>query len=146
MRRITNKPHLVFLLSIPMIMLIGFINGEAALDINVHDTYYIIAYIHLAILISILFGIIGLGYWIMLETNRKLSKLLNLIHITLTIGGFIAIWITSLILTESAEYEFDDIGKRNLIIALILFLMILGQFLYIINLIIGLFKRIKSSG
>jgi cytochrome c oxidase subunit 1 len=60
MKFLINKPHLIFLLSIPIIMLIGILSGDTALDINVHDTYYIIAYLHIAILISILFGIIGL--------------------------------------------------------------------------------------
>nr|WP_246073353.1 cbb3-type cytochrome c oxidase subunit I [Formosa sediminum] len=54
-------------------MLIGILSGDAVLDINVHDTYYVISHFHIATLISILFGIIEIGYWIMNKANRKLS-------------------------------------------------------------------------
>lgn len=74
MNRLIEKPHQIFFSEIPIVLLIGYIKKDAALDINVHDTYYVIAYSHLAILISILFGIIGFGYWIIIKANRKLSK------------------------------------------------------------------------
>ncbi|QDO92496.1 hypothetical protein FNB79_00325 [Formosa sediminum] len=73
MKNLINKPHLIFLLAIPIIMLIGILSGDAVLDINVHDTYYVISHFHIATLISILFGIIEIGYWIMNKANRKLS-------------------------------------------------------------------------
>ena len=77
MNKLIEKPHLIFLLSIPIIMLIGILSEDAVLDINVHDTYYVIAYLHLAILISILFGIFGIGYWIMLKADRKTIKMVE---------------------------------------------------------------------
>jgi heme/copper-type cytochrome/quinol oxidase subunit 1 len=64
MNRLIEKPHLIFLRTIPIIMIIGLLSEDAILDINVHDTYYVIGYLHLAILISIVFGIIGCVYWI----------------------------------------------------------------------------------
>jgi len=144
MSRIINKPHLIFLLSIPIIMIIGFISGEAVLDINVHDTYYVITYIHLTTLISILFGIIGLGYWIMLKANRKLSKWLNWTHIGLTFGGTIIILILAqLYRKEIMEYEFNN--NLTLIITLIILLMILGQIIFPINIIYGLIKKKKKT-
>ncbi|MFT6938397.1 MAG: cytochrome c oxidase subunit 1 [Saprospiraceae bacterium] len=69
-----EKPHLIFLLVIPIILLIGFLSGDATLVINVHYTYYVFKYIHLTMLISILFGIIGIGYWIMEKANKRISK------------------------------------------------------------------------
>ena len=146
MSRISNKPHLIFLLSIPLIMLIGFMSGDAVFDINVHDTYYVIAYIHLTTLISILFGIIGLGYWIMLKANRKLSKWLNLVHISLSFGGILLIWILKQLFRESImEYDFNN--NLTLAIYLIALIAILGQIIYPINIISGIIrKRNKTSG
>src|SRR5690606_11861265 len=145
MSRITNKPHLILLLSIPIIMLIGFISGDGVLDINVHDTYYVIAYIHLSTMISIFFGIIGLGYWIMLKANRKLSKWLNLIHIALTFGGILLIWILAQLFRESImEYEFNN--NLTLAIYLIALIAVFGQIIYPINIIYGLIKKNKTSG
>lgn len=121
-------------------MLIGILSGEAVLDINVHDTYYVIANLHLAILISIFFGIIGIGYWIMLKADRKLSKWLNWTHIGLTFGGILVVWIlTKFYRTEFMEYEFNN--NLTLIITLIILFMIIGQIIFPINIIYGLIKR-----
>ena len=126
-------------------MLIGFISGDGVLDINVHDTYYVIAYIHLSTMISIFFGIIGLGYWIMLKANRKLSKWLNLIHIALTFGGILLIWILAQLFRESImEYEFNN--NLTLAIYLIALIAVFGQIIYPINIIYGLIKKNKTSG
>lgn len=140
MNKINEKPHLIFLLAIPIITLIGILSGDAMLDINVHDTYYVIAYLHLAILISILFGIIGIGYWIMQKADRKLSKWLNWIHIGLTFGGTLIVWIlTKFYRTEIMEFEFNN--NLTLIITLIILLVIVGQLIFPINIIYGLIKK-----
>lgn len=121
-------------------MLIGILSGDAVLDINVHDTYYVIAYLHLAILISIFFGIIGIGYWIMLKVDRKLSKWLNWTHIGLTFGGTLVLWIlTKLYRTGIMEYEFNN--NLTLVITLIVLIMIAGQLIFPINIIYGLTKK-----
>jgi len=144
MKSLINKPYLIFLIAIPIIMLIGILSGDAILDINVHDTYYVIAYLHLAIMISILFGIIGIGYWIMKKADRKLSKWLNWTHIGLTFGGTLIVWIlTKFYRTEIMEYEFNN--NLTLIITLIVLLMIVGQLIFPINIIYGLIKK-KTSG
>ena len=146
MNKLIEKPHLIFLLAIPIILLFGILNADNVLDINIHDTYFVILYIHFAILISILFGLMGIGYWIMQKSNRKLSKWLNWTHIVLTFGGVLAVWILSnFYRTEIMEYEFNN--NLNLIITLIILIMIFGQFIFPINIIRGLIiKKDKTSG
>ena len=146
MNLISKKPHLIFLFSIPIIILFGILNRNEILDINVHDTYFIFSPIDLTILISILFGIIGIGYWIMLKANRKLSKWLNLIHITLTFGGILLIWILAQLFRESImEYNFNN--NLTFGIYLIALIAFFGQLIYPINIISGIIKkRNKTSG
>ncbi|MBX2829059.1 MAG: cbb3-type cytochrome c oxidase subunit I [Flavobacteriaceae bacterium] len=140
MNYLIEKPYLIFLLSIPIIMLIGILSGDAVLDINVHDTYFVIAYLHLALMISVLFGIIGIGYWIMQKVDRKLSMWLNWTHIGLTFGGTFAVWIlTKFYRTEIMEYEFNN--NLTFIITLIILLVIFGQIIFPINIIYGLIKK-----
>ena len=139
MKFLIEKPHLIFFLAIPVIILIGVLSGYEAtnetLDFNVHDTYYVIAHFHLITIICILFGIIGLGYWIMQKTDKKLSKSLNWIHVGLTFGGTLVVWIlTQFYRTEIIEYEFNN--NLTLTITLIILLMVLGQIVYLINIII----------
>jgi heme/copper-type cytochrome/quinol oxidase subunit 1 len=141
-----NKPHLFFLLSIPLIILSGFLSSINDLDINIHDTYYVFSLFDLNTLISIFFGIIGLGYWIMLKANKKPSKWLSLIHIVLTFGGIIMIWILAQLFRESImEYDFNN--NLTLTIYIIALIAVFGQIIYPINLIIGIItKRNKTSG
>lgn len=144
MKFLTNKPHLIFWLSIPLIMLSGFIRSIENLDINIHDTYYVFSLFDLNTLISILFAIIGLGYWIMLKANRKLSKWLNLIHIALTFGGILLIWILTQLFRESImEFDFND--NLTLAIYSIALIAVFGQIIYPINIISGLIKNKTSS-
>ncbi|WP_282122678.1 hypothetical protein [Algibacter mikhailovii] len=144
MSKITNKPHLIFWLSIPLIMLSGFLSSIENLVINKYDTYYVFSLTDLNILISILFVIFGLGYWIMLKTNRKLSKWLNLTHIALTFGGILLIWFLSQFYRESiVEFDFNE--NLTLAIYSLAFIAVAGQIIFPINIISGLIKN-KTSG
>ena len=140
MKILINKPHLIFLLAIPIIILAGILSGESTMDFNVHDTYYVISYFHLTVLISILFGIIGIGYWIMQKADRKLSKWMNWIHIGLTLGGVIVVLILAQLYRKGImEYEFNN--NLTFIILLILLLIGIGQIIFLVNTIYGLTKE-----
>lgn len=140
MNKLIEKPHLLFLSTIPIILGIGILNGNTVLDINVHDTYYVVAYLHLAVLISILFGIIGIGYWVMQKAGRKLSKWLNWAHLGLTFGGTLLVWVlTKFYRTEIMEYKFNN--NLSMVITIVILLIILGQLIFPINIIYGLIKK-----
>tara|TARA_R100000935_G_C2754482_1_gene131044 strand:+ start:231 stop:572 length:342 start_codon:yes stop_codon:yes gene_type:complete len=110
------------------------------LNVNIYDTYFVFSKTDLAILIAILFAVIGLGYWIMLKFNIKLSKRLNLIHIILTFGGILIIWILAQLFREPVmESDFNNI--LTLVIYLIAFLTILGQLIFPINIINALINK-----
>ncbi len=140
MNKLIEKPHLLFLFTIPIVLFIGILNRNTVLDINVHDTYYVIAHLHLAILLSILFGIIGIGYWVMQKVDRQLSKWLNWAHLGLTFGGTFLVWIlTKFYRTEIMEYEFNN--YLTMVITIVVLLIILGQLIFPINIIYGLMKK-----
>jgi len=120
-------------------------------DLNVHDTYFIIAKFHIAILTSILFGTIGLGYWIMAKLDRKTSKWMSIIHTSLTIGGLFLIWTLSSLNLNSKSGSgiaiFDSIDFLELLIFLIALIAILAQILFPINLVLSIFrKKTKNCG
>ena len=139
MRIVSHKPHLIFFISIPVIILIGFINGNKMMNINVYDTYFVFDQIDLGILISILFAIIGFGYWIMQRTNRILSKRLNFVHISLTFGGILLIGILAqLFRDQGMDFAFNN--YLTLAIYSIALIAILGQGIYIINVVRGIVK------
>ncbi|WP_146035265.1 hypothetical protein [Formosa algae] len=73
MSKPTKKPHLLLWFSIPLIMVIGLRSPNKSLSINIYDTYVVFSTTDLTIAISVLLGLIGLGYWIIQKTSRKLT-------------------------------------------------------------------------
>ena len=64
MNWIVEKTYIPILVLIPIIILIDFINRKETIDINIHATYYVINNLHLALLLSILLGILAFGYFL----------------------------------------------------------------------------------
>lgn len=59
-----------------------FVSGS--LDIAVYDTYFVISYAYLIIIMAVLFVIFALTTWIIHQIERKLSPILNGLHYALT--------------------------------------------------------------
>ncbi|BDU24743.1 cbb3-type cytochrome c oxidase subunit I [Flavobacterium sp. GSB-24] len=65
--------------------LTGIILGDSTLDINVHDTYFLIAHFHLVMGISALYGMFaGIYHWFPKMYGRMLNKNLGYIHFWVT--------------------------------------------------------------
>jgi cytochrome c oxidase subunit 1 len=65
--------------------LTGIILGDSTLDINVHDTYFVIAHFHLVMGISALYGMFaGIYHWFPKMYGRMLNKNLGYIHFWVT--------------------------------------------------------------
>lgn len=145
MKKLIQKPYLIFTLVIPIALLIGIIYGKDELDINVHDTYYVISYFHLSIIVSILFGILLLGYWLMDIANRKLFKWINWFHIMITITSIIIIFsIPYLPNNTYSPYNstiLDDLKSPSMLLLLAILFMVLAQLFFVINIIIGVFRK-----
>lgn len=65
--------------------LTGIILGDSTLDINVHDTYFVIAHFHLVMGISALYGMFaGIYHWFPKMFGRMMNKNLGYIHFWVT--------------------------------------------------------------
>jgi cytochrome c oxidase subunit 1 len=59
--------------------LTGIILGDSTLDINVHDTYFVVAHFHLVMGISALYGMFaGIYHWFPRMFGRMLNKNLDM--------------------------------------------------------------------
>ncbi len=144
-----KKPHLIFLFAIPVLLLIGILSWDTVLDINVHDTYFVIAHLHIAILLSVVFGLLGLGYWIVLKVGGKLSKVLTLVHMVFTIGGVLGLYLLPVFsfTSESTSNfpQYDDLVIKNIMTVCVLVIMVCAQLLYLANVTIGVFGKRKNQ-
>ena len=65
--------------------LTGIILGDSTLDINVHDTYFVVAHFHLVMGISALYGMFaGIYHWFPKMYGRMMNKNLGYLHFWVT--------------------------------------------------------------
>lgn len=145
----TNKPHYIFFIAIPVIILIGLLKRETAMDINLHNTYYVISHFNIALLGAIVLGFIGFGYWSVQKANRKLSKKMNNIHIVMTFGGLLALFAIDCLSNFSnpnSEFPlFEELKTINIIITIIVLCIIFAQLVYLVNIITSIFRKKQIS-
>ncbi|KRB57998.1 cbb3-type cytochrome c oxidase subunit I [Flavobacterium sp. Root186] len=141
------KVYHLFWITAISILLIGIINSDSTLDINVHDTYFVIAHFYIALVLFLLFFLMGLGYWFIQKVLKKqLLKYLTAIHTVILIGSFIGYWLVMLYFKlfpkDMAFSLFDDYQLINVILTTQLLLIIfIATPLYITNLLIASFSK-----
>ncbi|KZS40876.1 hypothetical protein AWE51_24700 [Aquimarina aggregata] len=144
MKLILHKPYIILWALIPIMLIYGFSLGDTTLDLNIHDTYYVISKVQIWYGIAHLFAIYGILYWIFINFNRKMINSLTSIHLFSTIIGLIILTILSpLFNQESANFQKENnyeafVFFSQLIIVLI---MLLAQFLFFVNMGIGIFRK-----
>lgn len=118
------------------------LNGKETLDINVHDTYFIIARFHIWLGLTIFLCILTCGYFIMQKLNRKTNKYLTVIHYVLTFLPLTIIPICINLQINTTQryrptYEIPNPSNFSIfyIILYTLIALAVGQLVYLINII-----------
>ena len=101
MDSIINKPYKAIWYSILFLFGLSIIGWNNTIDIQLHDTYFVIASIHMGVLFSIYLGVIGIIYWLI--RKKKLVDWMTVIHVVITISTFAIIIITGLIFQKIIE-------------------------------------------
>lgn len=145
MKKHLKYPQVLFWALIPVILLIGSIQSSKNITLHVYDTYLVISLLLFSFLVAVVFGFIGFGYWISKKNNLKLSFWLSTIHVLVTIGGLLLIWLISLLKKRlSPSLSFDNL-EYNQNLEFLLFtiglIIILGQLVYPVNIARGILLK-----
>ena len=140
--------HYFWVLSV-IILIIGFYrqnSPDSIINLNIHDTYYVITDLHLSIILASSYLLLGFGYWIVISLlKRKLIIYLTLIHCVILFGSFIVYWIVyfySNVIVSKPFPLFDNFALINQILTiLILLIVFIGQPIYFVNLLIGILRK-----
>lgn len=134
----------------------GLILGNSALDIQLHDTYFVVAHFHLVMGASSAFGLLaGVYHWFPKMFGRMMNEKLGYIHFWLTFAGIYCVFFpmhytgiagfprryyafTSYEWTKSI---FTDLNAFITVAAIISFG---AQFLFIINFFYSMFRGRKA--
>lgn len=117
--------------------LTGIILGDSTLDINVHDTYFVVAHFHLVMGISALYGMFaGIYHWFPRMFGRMMNKNLGYVHFWITVicayGVFLPMHFIGMAglprryYTNTAFPLFDDLHDVNVLITI--FALVGGAF------------------
>ncbi len=135
--------------------LTGIILGDSALDINLHDTYFIVAHFHIVMGSSAIFGMFaGIYHWFPRMFGRMMNKKLGFWHFWLTIiavyGVFFPMHFIGLAGVPRRYYlntaydGFEGIVNINSLISSFALLGAFAQLIFISNFFYSIFRGRKS--
>lgn len=139
MNRILNKPYQSIWGTIPLILGLSMIGINSAIDLQLHDTYFVIASIHIGILFSFILGIIGSIYWLI--RHKKLINWMTLFHVMSTISTFVLIIITGLVYKEAIGGDFDTFRIVKQILVTLILIALFSQVIFMTNLVLSLISN-----
>ena len=135
--------------------LTGLILGDSALDINVHDTYFVVGHFHIVMGLSAIFGMFaGVYHWFPRMYGRMMNKNFGYIHFWGTFisayGVFFPMHFLGLAglprryYTNSAFPMFDGLADINSVITFLALSGAVFQLIFLFNFFYSIFKGTKS--
>lgn len=136
--------------------LTGIILGDSTLDINVHDTYFVVAHFHLVMGISAIYGLLaGVYHWFPKMYGRMMNKNLGYIHFWITAiasyGVFFPMHFIGMAGLPRRYYEntafpmFDQLQDTNVLISMFAFLAGFAQLIFLYNFFYSMFYGEKAA-
>jgi cytochrome c oxidase subunit I len=136
--------------------LTGIVLGDSALDINVHDTYFVVAHFHIVMGAGAIFGMFaGVYHWFPRLYGRLMISKLGYLHFWVTFVGVYGVFMPMHFIGlagvprryySNVEFEmFQDVQFINPIITAFAIASAIGQLLFIFNFFYCIFKGRKSG-
>jgi len=125
--------------------LTGIILGDSTLDINVHDTYFVVAHFHLVMGISALYGLFaGVYHWFPKMFNKMMNKRLGYAHFWLTAIGAYGVFFPMHFIGMANFPYFDDLADTNQLITYFAIATALAQLIFVYNFVSSIFYGKKA--
>src|SRR5688572_17562105 len=136
--------------------LTGIFLGNSALDIHLHDTYFVVAHFHIVMGVASFFGMFaGVYHWYRKMFGRFLNNTLAFIHFWVTIiGAYLIFWpmhYEGLAGMPRRYYDFSMwesfkmFGGLNEFISFISMIVFAAQLLFVFNFFYSIFKGRKVT-
>lgn len=136
--------------------LTGLILGDSALDINVHDTYFVVAHFHIVMGLSAIFGLFaGVYHWFPKLFGRRMNKNLGYMHFWVTFisayGVFFPMHFMGMAglprryYTNTSFPMFDDLADINILVSYFAIIGGIAQLFFIYNFFYSALRGKKSE-
>jgi len=135
--------------------LTGIILGDSALDINVHDTYFVVGHFHIVMGLSAAFGMsAGIYHWFPKMFGRTMNNKLGYIHFWTTIVSSYGVFFPMHFLglagvprryySNSAFPLFDNFIDMNELISVFAIIAFASQLIFFYNFFYSIFRGPKT--
>jgi len=135
--------------------LTGVILGDSALDINVHDTYFVVAHFHIVMGLSAIYGMFaGVYHWFPKMYGRMMNKSMGYAHFWLTFitayGVFFPMHFLGLAGLPRRYYSntafpmFDNLADINVLITFFAIIGGVAQLIFIFNFFYSIWRGPKA--
>jgi len=154
--------------TVPMLFALGFVSlfisggltglflGNSALDIHLHDTYFVVAHFHIVMGISAFFGMFaGVYHWFPKMYGRFMNNTLGYIHFFITfVGSYVIFWpmhyegvagMPRRYYDFSAWESFKQFGELNQMISIAAIIVFFAQLLFVFNYFVSVWKGKKVT-
>ena len=136
--------------------LTGVIIGDSALDINVNDTYFVVAHFHIVMGLSAIFGMFaGVYHWFPKMYGRMMNKSMGYAHFWLTFitayGVFFPMHFLGMAGLPRRYYSntafpmFDNLADINVLITYFAIIGGAAQLIFIFNFFYSIWRGPKAS-
>jgi len=154
--------------TVPMLFALGFVSlfisggltglflGNSALDIHLHDTYFVVAHFHIVMGISAFFGMFaGVYHWFPKMYGRFMNNTLGYIHFFITFAGsYVIFWpmhYEGLAGMPRRYYDFTNwesfkqFADLNHMISIAAIIVFFAQLLFVFNYFVSIWKGKKVT-
>lgn len=136
--------------------LTGIILGNSALDINIHDTYFVVAHFHIVMGASAIFGMFaGVYHWFPRLFGRMMNKKLGYIHFWLSFVSVYGVFFPMHFLglagvprryyADTAYEGFHTLVNINSLISIFAFIGAIAQMVFIFNFFYSVYRGRKAT-
>lgn len=130
------KPIMLFTTATVLLFLCGIFTNHKAIDIQLHDTYYIIGYLYIAIFLGTLTGLTTLIYYGLERVKRPIKSKTGFWHFGFFMTGLLSLIVTINLPTPTYSYDTNIYG--------LIALMFMGIILFLMSIIVFLYGTTKS--
>jgi len=142
-----RKTYVLFAVVAILFLVAGFFTDkESIIDVNVYDTYFVVAHRILFWLFAIVLFFLFAIYWCLEKAKMELVNMLLIIHVFGSLGSILGIVFPYSLIFDSSRFPvYDDLQYINVCITINVLLFLFFQLLFIINIFVSLIRYIDRK-
>jgi heme/copper-type cytochrome/quinol oxidase subunit 1 len=125
--------------TIPLLFILAFVGRDNTIDLQYHDTYFIISLFDVGIVLSFIAGINGLLYYSL--RDKKTNQRMKWAQVVMTIAVCFLFMISGLIWKDWVGTDYQRFKTAHLSTYILIFLLLLSQ----LSFLFVFWKRIEKK-